>query len=295
MSKEFISEVSRMKDLFGYKKGQVISEQSYVLNEQTTPKQKEALDAGWGPVTDDYAKSLPVDANGRIIPNKIEPSTPAQTNVQTNVQTPAQTNVQTPAQTKTQTPVQTKTNWINEPDVLDNDKNTLKKGMMGSKVKELQNSLVIKGRAGKRLVTGKFWNLTDATLKQLLPQEYTTEKGLTLDLFNQLTHNLPLKSNNTQVTSNQGQVNTNLVPQQLKTQQTDLSLKNITTPENYYKSLYDAGLIQGEASTEGDNRVRYKGPELSKEQQDLLTQAMNNLGYNFYRKGDDKRLVYRKK
>ena len=33
MSKEFINEVSRMKDLFGYKKGQVISEQDYILSE----------------------------------------------------------------------------------------------------------------------------------------------------------------------------------------------------------------------------------------------------------------------
>jgi hypothetical protein len=34
MSKQFINEVSRMKDLFGYKKGQVISEQKYTISEQ---------------------------------------------------------------------------------------------------------------------------------------------------------------------------------------------------------------------------------------------------------------------
>jgi hypothetical protein len=34
MSKQFINEVSRMKDLFGYKKGQVISEQDFNLSEQ---------------------------------------------------------------------------------------------------------------------------------------------------------------------------------------------------------------------------------------------------------------------
>jgi hypothetical protein len=62
-------------------------------------------------------------------------------------------------------------------------------------------------------------------------------------------------------------------------------------PNDYYKTLYNAGLIQGE----GGNRVRYRGPELSKDQQDKLTQAMTNLGYEFYRKGNDKRLVYRKK
>ena len=61
MSKQFINEVSRMKDLFGYKKGQVISE-------QTTAKQKEAMNAGWGPVTDETAKSLAVGPDGKILP-----------------------------------------------------------------------------------------------------------------------------------------------------------------------------------------------------------------------------------
>jgi hypothetical protein len=61
MSKQFINEVSRMKDLFGYKKGQVISE-------QVTAKQTEAMNAGWGPVTDETAKSLKVGSDGKILP-----------------------------------------------------------------------------------------------------------------------------------------------------------------------------------------------------------------------------------
>jgi hypothetical protein len=69
MSKQFINELSRMKDLFGYKKGQVISEQSF---SKLTPKQIEAQDAGWGPVTDEFAKTLPVDSRGKIIPKQIE-------------------------------------------------------------------------------------------------------------------------------------------------------------------------------------------------------------------------------
>lgn len=68
MSKQFINEVSRMKDLFGYKKGQVISE-------QVTAKQKEAMNAGWGPVTDETAKSLPVGPDGKILPKQV--STPS--------------------------------------------------------------------------------------------------------------------------------------------------------------------------------------------------------------------------
>ena len=34
MSKQFINELSRIKDLFGYRKGQVISEQNFNLSEQ---------------------------------------------------------------------------------------------------------------------------------------------------------------------------------------------------------------------------------------------------------------------
>jgi len=53
-----------MKDLFGYKKGQVISE-------QVTSKQKEAMNAGWGPVTDEIAKSLKVGSDGKILPKEV--------------------------------------------------------------------------------------------------------------------------------------------------------------------------------------------------------------------------------
>lgn len=78
--KEFLNEISRMKSLSKHERGVVISEQRYNLNEQsTTPKQQEALNAGWGPVTDETAKSLPVDANGKIIPKKVEQTTTTQT------------------------------------------------------------------------------------------------------------------------------------------------------------------------------------------------------------------------
>jgi len=78
--KEFLNEISRMKSLSKHERGVVISEQRYNLNEQsTTPKQQEASNAGWGPVTDETAKSLPVDANGKIIPKKVEQTTTTQT------------------------------------------------------------------------------------------------------------------------------------------------------------------------------------------------------------------------
>jgi len=84
MSKQFINEVSRMKDLFGYKKGQVISEQDFKPfnpngsypslgiggQNNLTQKQKEASAAGWGPVTDEYAKTLKVGPDGKILPKQ---------------------------------------------------------------------------------------------------------------------------------------------------------------------------------------------------------------------------------
>lgn len=61
-------ELQRMKNLFGYQKGRVISE-------QITDKQREAMNAGWGPVTDAYAQTLPVDKLGKIIKKEIPQNT----------------------------------------------------------------------------------------------------------------------------------------------------------------------------------------------------------------------------
>jgi hypothetical protein len=67
-------ELNKMKYMLGYQRGMVISEQTPSIpgvpaqQEETTPKQKEALAAGWGPVTDEYAKTLPVGADGKILP-----------------------------------------------------------------------------------------------------------------------------------------------------------------------------------------------------------------------------------
>jgi hypothetical protein len=69
MSKQFINELNRMKDLFGYKKGQVISE-------QLTTKQIEAVNAGYPvAISDEAAKKLPVGPDGKIIPKKVNTST----------------------------------------------------------------------------------------------------------------------------------------------------------------------------------------------------------------------------
>ena len=55
-------ELNKMKYMLGYQRGVVISEQ------EITPKQQEALNAGYGPVTDATAKTLPVGADGKILP-----------------------------------------------------------------------------------------------------------------------------------------------------------------------------------------------------------------------------------
>jgi hypothetical protein len=63
-------ELNKIQYILNYKRGVVISEQG-----QLTPKQKEASDAGWGPVTDEYAKKLPVGPDGKILPNKTKSTT----------------------------------------------------------------------------------------------------------------------------------------------------------------------------------------------------------------------------
>jgi len=63
-------ELNKIQYILGYKRGVVISEQT-----QLTKKQKEASDAGWGPVTDEYAKKLPVGRDGKILPNKTKSKT----------------------------------------------------------------------------------------------------------------------------------------------------------------------------------------------------------------------------
>jgi hypothetical protein len=98
MKQPLTEELSKINYLFGYKKGQVISEQSGIqLTEVSidaknqgpstnaapstpgggfpglTEKQKQASAAGWGPVTDEYAKKLPVGPDGKILPKSNSP------------------------------------------------------------------------------------------------------------------------------------------------------------------------------------------------------------------------------
>jgi len=198
------------------------------------------------------------------------------------------------------------TQWTKEPATLDDDKNTLKKQMTGEKVKQLQTGLDIKNKGGKSLATGKFWTLTDTKLKQLYPTEYTTQKGVTKTLFDKIV-NPTLKASTaaapttipvTGTTPAAGVTPaTEITPTIISAPQIAAAAK--TTPEEFYNTLRKNGYIQG-APEEGDGRIKYKAPKgetpnLMKDQQDLLTQQMNTFGYDFYRKGNDNRLVYTKR
>ena len=350
MKREFINEVSRMKDLFGYKRGVVISEQFSMgtsSQEKITPNAAPAaapaaastyewadciiktaspdekiqkgdtnvvknftdgktrfnfnkdgswmfIEVGAGPgvykMTGKWACNLPPKPFGFTITANDGNQYDSETNKwldSPNSAAPAAKQVKQPTQ------------WTAEPATLDDDKNTLKKQMTGEKVKQLQTGLDIKGRGGKSLVTGKFWTLTDTKIKQLYPTEYTTQKGVTKTLFDKIV-NQTLKASTAAAPTTIPLTGTTaapvapvapVAPQLVAPVTPNLSLAATTTPAAYYKTLYDAGLIQGE----GNNKVRYRGPELNKEQQELLTQQMNTLGYDFNRKGNDNRLVYTKR
>jgi hypothetical protein len=65
------------------------------------------------------------------------------------------------------------------------------------------------------------------------------------------------------------------------------------TPKDYYDELKGKGLITGDE--DGQGRIRYKGPKLNFDQQNLLTRAMDEKGYEFARTGNNNKLVFKKK
>lgn len=71
-----------------------------------------------------------------------------------------------------------------EPDIL-SDTVTLKKGMTGEKIRQIQEVIKPTGRKGTPLITGNFWVYTDQALKKQFP-EYQTERGVTKSLFDKI-------------------------------------------------------------------------------------------------------------
>jgi hypothetical protein len=346
MSKQFINEVSRMKDLFGYKRGVVISEQKF-LNEAEIPFPAEPATAApnstysstWNPVAQYGIKGTKVEeypecvrAFGNPTPNQDKTQYAingtgeykgfqfyANSTQNGRVLKPDGTmgdytcfngkiniygNNSTAPAAAAAAAAKQPTQWTKEPATLDDSNNTLKKRMTGEKVKQLQTGLDIKGRGGKSLATGKFWTLTDTKLKQLYPNEYTTQKGVTKTLFDKIV-NPTLKASTAAAPTTIPLAGTQAAPATGVTPAPELKpivapTAATTTPADYYNTLFKAGFVQG-APEEGDNKIKInapkgqKMPNLSKEQQELITNYLNSVGYDFYRKGDDNRLVYTKR
>jgi hypothetical protein len=314
MSKQFINEVSRMKNLFDYKRGVVISEQ--VPNKfdpngyypslgigggnksKFTPKQIEAIKAGWPQaISDEFAKNLPVDKNGKIIPKKDEPVTksePTTKSVNKSVTKPVNKQTSTSKDTY-MSPIELKQNVGNKTGVqaFQDWLDTTYSGW--HKKYQKLNGEVNKGYGKFGLYTNDAWN---EHKKEYLNKNPNLAADMKTDSTVPPTDVTGQASQTTQ-TAQQGQTaqpaQTAKAPQLANAtpKNVDLSLAASITPEKYYEQLYKTGLIQGEPG--GDNRIRYKGPELNAEQQALLTKAMENMEYEFYRKGNDNRLVYRKK
>lgn len=195
-NKNILSEVSRMKSLFGYQRGVVISEQT----QQLTPAQMAALNQGFGPLNAQAADLLV--KQGKVKLNTLPFTT--QTNLANNPVTP-RANVdpnadyfknpdgtvqvkELPAvtvtakkkaqQQKTATPVK----FVPE-------KFPLKYMMQGENVKKLQQALNVVDKEGKANISGKFYNATqtalDAKAKEL-GLKYDRNVGLDQESFNQI-------------------------------------------------------------------------------------------------------------
>jgi hypothetical protein len=293
MNKNLITELNRMKDLLGYKKGKVISE-------QLTQKQREAVNAGYpATISDEAAKKLPVGPDGKIVPKTTTPNT---NDTQKNTPSAAANlgasfgnigaSEKKPAETQ-------RTNYLTVPELMKKvgDKtgvqafqDWLDKTYSGwhAKYKTL-NGDALKGY-------GKFGPLTSAAWTKYKSEYLKQNPNLSQDV--KKISSTTQAAANTQTpqsgaTQQTAQAGASLTSGQQLANSTAPTLKQNKTPEEYYKELYDKKLIEGDP--EGQGRLRYRGPELNFDQQNLLTAAMDKMGYEFLRKGNDKRLVYRKK
>ena len=213
--KLLISEISRMKSLFSYQKG-------VVLSEQTTENQRKALALGFGPVSKEYADELA--SQGKLSGQKTPQTTPTpQQDAQTAelrlnniadiyskadgqgiIRFPGSpldgttwsqyvstykitqdeiTAAKQKAATFPKTPQPTPApQYVAE-------KFPLKYMMQGENVKKLQQAIGVVNSKGQPNITGKFYNATqkalDAKAKEL-GIAYDRNAGLTEDGFNQI-------------------------------------------------------------------------------------------------------------
>jgi len=222
MSRQFINEVNRMKDLFGYKRGVVISEQ---VNTQRT----------------NYLSPLELKQN---VGNK--------------------------------TGVQAFQDWLD-----------LNHKGWHSKYQTLDGN-VPKGYGKFGPNTNTAWitykkeylekNPNLATDAKTIPLTSTT--GQTAQ-SGQTTVQSGQTAQSGQTTVQSGQTEQPAPGQQL----INLTPKaNLNTPENFYKTLYDKGLF----TSVGGGRIKYKGPDLTPEQLQLLNKAFQGMGYGEAKDKGDK-------
>lgn len=213
--KLLISEISRMKSLFSYQKG-------VVLSEQTTPNQQKALAMGFGPVSAQYAEQLASQGklSGQQPPQTTQqPQQDAQT-AELRLNNIANIYSKADDQGKIKFPGNYHDGWtwseyvstykITQDEInaakqkaatfpktpaappapkFVAEKFPLKYMMQGENVKKLQQALGVVDSKGQPNITGNFYNSTqkalDAKAKEL-GVAYDRNAGLTEDGFNQI-------------------------------------------------------------------------------------------------------------
>jgi len=172
-----ISENEKQRILEMHKK-----QKNKLISEELTPKQIEASNAGWGPVTDEYAKTLPVDAQGKIIPKQTAPQTSSKTQPTKTTTTSKST---TPSTTSSKDPVGYAKSLKWAPG------ETIQKGVRNNnKVRAIQALMSLVGSKGQKLVTGYFGPITDGGLVNNYSDVYKSGQPIDQNLFNTLVDRL---------------------------------------------------------------------------------------------------------
>ena len=280
MSKNILSEISRMKNLFGYERGKVISEQKHTISEQVDVSklplgtEGNLLDnlklAGINGVQDPNFKKYYEwnDAIGSYYKRQ----TPLTTNTTTAA---AEAPAAAPAGAKKQNPT--------------NKSGTASTGDSYLIPQELKSN--IGGKTGVEAFQDwldqkkpgwhkKYQKLGGEKLKGYGKYGPNTS-SVWATYKNEFIKDNPQIAQDVKTITTTDKTATDKItaaPQQLKNA-TPIDTKALNStdnsPKEFYKKLYDAGLFKGE----GD-RVKYKGPNLTPEQLDLLNKAFEEMGYS---------------
>ena len=213
--KEIISEISRMKSLFSYQKG-------VVLSEQTTENQRKALQLGFGPVNaqraDELASQGKLASAGQSQPNAVANQQAAQKTQEERINNIADIYSKADAQGVIKYPGNyhdgmtwsqyVSTNKVTQDEIYTAkqkvaamqkvqpaapqfvaEKFPLRYMMQGENVKKLQQALGLKTKSGQPNISGKFYNATQTALDlkaKELGIAYDRNVGLDEASFNQI-------------------------------------------------------------------------------------------------------------